>query len=272
MPIETLCQTCNNRLRVADEHAGKLARCPKCQSVYTVPTPGQSSGFVGESLSASGSASTSDQWRLKTADGMIYGPVPRADMDRWLTEGRVTPDSQLLQEGSEKWQWAGQVYPQLAASGFKLPAATGPSLASAYAPSTQPFGNASAGSAFNPGATNPSSGNPFGTANPFSESSVQQNPYSMPAYGGMPQQFSRHYKPHRGVLILVLGILGLSVCGLLGFAAAFMGLADLREINAGRMDPSGKGLTIAGMVMGWIAVGIMALSLLFVMIAIVAGN
>jgi hypothetical protein len=256
---------------VADEHAGKLARCPKCQSVYTVPTPGQLSGFATEKLSASGSPGPIDQWRLKTADGMIYGPVPRADMDRWLTEGRVTPDSQLLQEGSEKWQWAGQVYPQLAASGFG-PATPGSSLASAYAPAAQPFGNASAGSAFNPGATNPSTGNPFGQANPFSESSVQQSPYSMPAYGGMPQQFNRHYKPHRGVLILVLGILGLSICGLIGFGAAFMGLADLKEINAGRMDPSGKGLTIAGMILGWIAVGIVALSFLFVMFAIIAGN
>ena len=37
MVIETRCQTCARILAVADEHAGKLARCPSCQTQYTVP-------------------------------------------------------------------------------------------------------------------------------------------------------------------------------------------------------------------------------------------
>src|SRR5687767_1165236 len=39
MPIETSCQGCGRLLRVADEHAGKLARCPHCQTIYNVPLP-----------------------------------------------------------------------------------------------------------------------------------------------------------------------------------------------------------------------------------------
>jgi hypothetical protein len=38
MPIEMPCTGCGQTLRVADEHAGKMARCPKCGAVVTVPT------------------------------------------------------------------------------------------------------------------------------------------------------------------------------------------------------------------------------------------
>jgi hypothetical protein len=70
---------------------------------------------------------------------------------------------------------------------------------------------------------------------------------------------------------LVLGILGLTLCGLIGIPAAFMGMSDLREMNAGRMDPSGKGLTIAGMIMGWICVALFALGILIFLVSIIAG-
>ena len=56
--------------------------------------------------------------------------------------------------------------------------------------------------------------------------------------------------PHRGNTILVLGILGLIVCGPLGIAAWVMGKGDLARIDAGLMDPTGRGTTQAGMVLG----------------------
>jgi predicted Zn finger-like uncharacterized protein len=67
---------------------------------------------------------------------------------------------------------------------------------------------------------------------------------------------SRSYEqPHRGTLILVLGILGL-VTGLaiiLGPIAWVMGNNDLKEIRAGRMDPEGESTTNAGRICGIIA-------------------
>lgn len=60
-------------------------------------------------------------------------------------------------------------------------------------------------------------------------------------------------KPHRGTLILVLGILGLLVCGPIGIAAWVMGSGDLKEMDAGTMDPSGRGNTNAGKICGIIA-------------------
>jgi hypothetical protein len=61
-------------------------------------------------------------------------------------------------------------------------------------------------------------------------------------------------QPHRGVTVLVLGILGLACCFILGIIAWVMGNKDLQEMDAGRMDPSGRGLTQAGKICGMIAV------------------
>jgi predicted Zn finger-like uncharacterized protein len=75
----------------------------------------------------------------------------------------------------------------------------------------------------------------------------------------------RDYQPHRGTIILVLGILAI-VTGLhliLGPIAWIMGNADLKEIHAGRMDPEGEGMTNIGRVLGMVAtiIGIVAIVL-----------
>ncbi len=59
--------------------------------------------------------------------------------------------------------------------------------------------------------------------------------------------------PHRGISVLVLGILGISLFPL-GIAAWIMGHNDLLEMEAGRMDPSGRGMTSAGKICGIISV------------------
>lgn len=60
-------------------------------------------------------------------------------------------------------------------------------------------------------------------------------------------------QPHRGAMILVFGILGLLCCFIFGIVAWAMGSADLKEMDAGRMDPSGRGLTQAGQICGIIS-------------------
>ena len=57
-------------------------------------------------------------------------------------------------------------------------------------------------------------------------------------------------KPHRGTVILVLGILGIVLCAPLGIVAWVMGSGDLKEMDAGTMDPSGRGNTQAGKICG----------------------
>lgn len=61
-------------------------------------------------------------------------------------------------------------------------------------------------------------------------------------------------RPHRGGLILALGILGLVCCFICGIIAWVMGSNDLKEMAAGRMDPAGQGLTQAGKICGMISV------------------
>lgn len=68
-------------------------------------------------------------------------------------------------------------------------------------------------------------------------------------YGGRPS----YHEPHRGTTVLVLGILGFVVCFILGAVAWSMGNNDLRKINAGIMDPSGRDMTNAGRICGMIS-------------------
>jgi phage FluMu protein Com len=81
--------------------------------------------------------------------------------------------------------------------------------------------------------------------------------------------------PHRGGMILAFGIIGLVICVPFGIAAWVMGNNDLREIEAGRMDPSGEGLTRSGRIIGIIACCLALLGIvvnvLVMVVAIVAG-
>ncbi|MFN3149653.1 DUF4190 domain-containing protein [Bremerella sp.] len=80
-------------------------------------------------------------------------------------------------------------------------------------------------------------------------------------------------KPHRGVLILVLGILGLIVCCLCAPAAWYMGSQDLAEIDAGRMDPEGRQMTQIGMILGMVGVGLWVLGIIVqVALVLLAGG
>ena len=65
--------------------------------------------------------------------------------------------------------------------------------------------------------------------------------------------------PHRGTLVLVMGILSWFLCCVFGVVAWYLGSQDIKQMNAGRMDPSGLTLTKAGY---WIGVCSVLLNLL----------
>lgn len=79
--------------------------------------------------------------------------------------------------------------------------------------------------------------------------------------------------PHRGSTILVLGILSLVFCVILGIIAWVMGNHDLEEMRAGRMDPSGEGMTQAGRICGIISVvlNLVGIVLAFFVFALAGG-
>jgi len=72
-------------------------------------------------------------------------------------------------------------------------------------------------------------------------------------------------KPHRGVMILVFGILGFVCCIIFSIVAWVMGNKDLAEMAAGRMDRSGEGLTKAGKICGIVGV---ALNIVFLVVTL----
>jgi hypothetical protein len=63
-------------------------------------------------------------------------------------------------------------------------------------------------------------------------------------------------------MILVFGILGLIVCFPFGIVAWVMGNTDLKAMDAGTMDPEGRGTTQAGKIIGMIATIVTVLSLI----------
>jgi hypothetical protein len=131
--IETTCSGCGRQLSVPDEHAGKKGRCPVCGQIYTIPflstkpdlntggslssgasdTPGALGGRAEGNWSPQpqsqlgselGDATVvADRFWMETADGNVYGPVDRAGLDRWFSEGRVGPGYRIRQGEFGAW-------------------------------------------------------------------------------------------------------------------------------------------------------------------------
>ena len=78
-------------------------------------------------------------------------------------------------------------------------------------------------------------------------------------------------KPHRGVLILVFGILSLVMCAPLGIAAWIMGSSDLKQMDAGAIDPEGRGMTKAGKICGMIATILLIIAVVVAVIGLALG-
>jgi len=76
-------------------------------------------------------------------------------------------------------------------------------------------------------------------------------------------------EPHRGAVVLVLGILGIVVCFILGIVAWVMGNTDLQKMENGQMDREGEGLTKAGKICGIVSVVLGIIGIGFTILAIV---
>jgi len=57
-------------------------------------------------------------------------------------------------------------------------------------------------------------------------------------------------RPHRGGAILALGICGFISCAITGIIAWALGSSDLKAMQAGHMDATGRGSTNAGKICG----------------------
>ena len=200
---------------MADENAGKPARCPICHAITLVAEPAKADLFPVSTApsptkvenSPHVATTSTARWQLKTPEGHVYGPVPEGELERWIREGRVTAECELRQD-EHAWQPADKHYPVLSA------------------------------------------------------------PRQPQAVVTAPTSYMRYRSDHRGVLVLVLGIIGwVSGCPVFSVVAWVMGSADLREMELGRMDPEGRAMTQAGRVLGMIYtllwIGAMVLAAVF---------
>jgi hypothetical protein len=79
-------------------------------------------------------------------------------------------------------------------------------------------------------------------------------------------------RPHRATLILILGIIGVVACMPVGIAAWVMGNTDLTAMDRGEVDPSGRGMTQAGKVLGIVSVVLASIGILFAIVMIGFGG
>jgi len=256
MPIDATCPGCQAKLRIGDEFAGQQARCPRCDTIYSVPTLEQAAlaaataepvapadtaanilappvaaapsstpparveqasaetDLLSEVLAAVAAPEAEmppadgTHWFLRTPEGPIYGPTSEGIFQRWVMEGRVTPDC-FVSPGDHRWRPATEVFPELSAP------------------------------------------RPQRTLRPETVAAMQK-------------------QPHRGVLILILGIMGiLTTCPIPSIMAWVMGSHDLDEMQKGRMDDSGYSLTNAGRLLGMIFSALYIVGCVIAMFALV---
>lgn len=271
MPIEFRCPQCGKLLRTPDASAGKKGKCPHCQSVNDIPL-----------------ASTAPQ--EKPIDPLFpQTPAPRIER----------PDSKAPLAGPSADPFASppglSPYPTdpfssdpFASLPSSSPAATpgaAPGQIDLFSemPSSSPLASPSSAGPANPFGAAPSSAggksNPFGAPSPAPAST---NPYSAPSFAASQPSYGyqSNLQAHRGGIVLALGIVGMlsglgglvSCCCCLsllpdivglgtGIPAIVLGMTDLRKIRDGLMDPNGRGITMAGYVMGIVAVVLAALGI-----------
>lgn len=242
MSIETSCYGCGKLLRVADEHAGKQARCPACGSVYAVPLGTNSTPSQPE-LSIATEATQPPRWYMKTPEGQIYGPASRVQLEEWASQGRISGECSVREGENGSWNTAAVLFPAMHAPRTR---ATAASTGGGYAVRPLPRGDTRLRNTRTGGAT---------------------NPYAAPqAYAS-----SGPHQPHRGGLILALAILGWFACPILSVVAWAMGSEDLRKMRLGQMDPSGQGLTQAGQILGMIQSILLLVTLAFAFLMCLIG-
>ena len=121
MTIEFTCQQCDNSLIVGSENAGKTSRCPRCGTPNVVPFPATSGENIPVAPVKTGAVVPVNQptepvkrFFVDTDFGQTYGPVTQTQLDQWVTEGRVTAQYVIREEGAEGGFYANQMYPALA--------------------------------------------------------------------------------------------------------------------------------------------------------------
>lgn len=264
MPIEFRCPQCGKLLRTPDASAGKKGKCPHCQSVNDIPL-----------------ASTVPQ--EKPIDPVApQRPSPRVTPEATDPFGGLQSDPFATAPGPSPP--APQDDPFAGLSSSSPAGSPAPNDLFANLPSSTPAAVASP----NPFGGSPSSAGGMG-AGFGSQAPVSSNPYSSPTYAASQPSYGYQsgQQAHRGGVVLALGIIALlsglfgslgSCCCCfflpldvvalaVGIPAVVLGHIDLRKMREGFMDPSGRGMTMAGYVMAIVSLVMVLLGVVLFIVA-----
>ena len=126
MSIQFECENCQKKLKVPQSAAGKRGRCNQCGHLNTIPTVASAETITDSSAANDegapvakpiGSGSGKETYNVKSAvNGAVFGPADSATLKGWLDEGRITPNCQLQQTGTQGWTMASAMFPALGAA------------------------------------------------------------------------------------------------------------------------------------------------------------
>lgn len=236
MPIESICTGCGRTLRVADQHAGSEAQCPICHTVYQVPASVPSDPGTMGVPSSWASPQPMTRWFAQIPTGAEYGPVDKEVIVQWGLEGRLNAACLIRAEGQTDW------VPYL---DWMQSNASQPTPAS-----SSPFTNAPP----------PNNGNTFGAIPDTSDGRV-------------------HYpKSSQGTLVLILGLVSWFLCFTwigtipVAISALLVGRNDLGNIARGESPPKERRLTLIGMWLAGVALGLNCFMIFVIIVSIIAGG
>lgn len=277
MAIQFPCKSCGQTLSVADEHAGKQARCPSCTTVQPVPGGASSSpstGFGGSIFDPLTPSPSNPAPSNPASSDSLFGPLspmppaaPSSNSGGGLFDGlgadKKEPTPPLPSSNASD---STSIFGALPSQSSSFGSSTGNSDASSSSQADMYYLEAPGGSVYGPvdwrtlvawknqgrvgpgfrirkgenGAWQVASSTDLyaSTANPFSDTVPGTSQNPVP-------QYSYPYSQQdRSGLILVLGILAWVLmfgCGpfatIMGILAWVFGAQDLAAARQGRLDP-----------------------------------
>ena len=122
MSIDARCGGCGRKFQARDELAGKRVKCPHCSGTIHV---GRSEALAAKPEAAKKEPSSAPRqpdsapppWYVITTDDEQLGPMPKAQLDALVAQGRLDAFCRIRPEGADQWSWVEDVYPDLAARG-----------------------------------------------------------------------------------------------------------------------------------------------------------
>lgn len=186
-------------------------------------------------------------------NGRQEGPVSEEQLRAQIGSNELSPTNLVWREGMDGWKPAGELAELNPAAG-----STGPNLSS---PSPAP--EASSGSTVDPSSTDP--------APPLAHGESQPSPYAAPAQSHSQNEPLQSYvvppPPTSGLAIasMICGIVSIFLClfwALAGIPAVVLGHMAFSNFRNATGPVEGRGMAIAGLVLGYVALALQALFLL----------